>query len=105
MMKMLISLDEEKILNDGIYDLEYMWRLIDERFAEQKCVKEVQADDSVIYKGNPQRRDNFSAFGVLCKFLNNENWFVDNCKICKLFEEFENTQYSISVDCLARSSV
>ena len=105
MMKMLISLDEEKILSDGIYDIADMWKLIDEKFAEQKCVKEVQDDASVIYKGNPRRHDNFSAFGILCKFLNNAKWFVDNCKICKLFEEFENTKYSISVDCLARQSV
>lgn len=102
MMKMLIRLDEEKILKDGIYDLEGMWKLIDERFVEQMCIKEVQTDDSVVYKGNPKRKDNFSAFGILCRFFNNTKWFVENCKICKLFEEFENTKYSISVDCLAR---
>ena len=105
MIKMLISLDEEKILKDGIYDIDDMWNLIDERFAEQKCVKEIQADDSVVYTGNPQRWDNFSAFGILCKFLNNAKWFVDNCKTFRLCEEFENTKYSISVDCLVRQSM
>lgn len=102
---MIISLDKEKILKDGEYSLADMWRLLDERFAEQKCVKEVQSDGSVIYTGNPRTKDNFSAFGALCRFLNNAKWFVDNCKICRLSEEFENTGYSISVDCLARQSV
>lgn len=101
MMKMLISLDEEKILKDGIYDIADMWQSIDQRFAEQKCVKEIQSD-GVVYKGNPRGRDNFSAFGILCKFFNNAKWFVENCKTFKLCEEFENTKYSISVDCLVR---
>lgn len=104
MIKMQISLDEEKILRDGIYDLDNVWRMLDERFAEQNCVKEVQAD-GVIYKSNPREKDNFSVFGALCRFLNNAKWFVDNCKVCKLCEEFEDTKYSISVDCLVRQSV
>lgn len=101
MMKMLIQLDEEKIANDGLYELNDIWQQLDGKFAEQNCVKEVQADNSVIYRGNPFKKDHFSAFGALFRALTNSRWFTENCKVWKLCEEFENTNYSITVDCLA----
>ena len=32
MMKMLIQLDEERVVKDGKYKLEDMWRVIDAKF-------------------------------------------------------------------------
>ena len=47
MMKMLIQLDEEKVVKDGKYKLEDMWRVIDAKFDKYDCVKEIQSDGSV----------------------------------------------------------
>ena len=53
MMKMLIKLDEERVLRDGKYDLAAMWRKIDEHVATYNCIKEVQPGGGVLYSGNP----------------------------------------------------
>ncbi len=54
MMKMLIQLDEERVVKDGKYKLEDMWRVIDAKFDKHDCVKEIQPDGSMLYTGNPE---------------------------------------------------
>ena len=62
MMKMLIRLDEERVLSDGKYDLADMWRKIDELF-ENGCAKEVQSDGAVLYSGKVDK-DYFTCISI-----------------------------------------
>ena len=78
MMKMLIQLDEEKVLSDEKYALEDMWRVIDKQFAGE-CDKEVQPDGSVLYSGNPNK-DYFTRIGVAYVYLKRKKWFAEYCK-------------------------
>ncbi len=77
MMKMLIQLDEEKVLSDGKYALEDMWRIIDKQFAGE-CDKEVQPDGSVLYSGNPNK-DYFTRINLAAMYLKSRKWFAEYC--------------------------
>ena len=77
MMKMLIQLDEEKVLSDEKYALEDMWRIIDKQFAGE-CDKEVQPDGSVLYSGNPNK-DYYTKIMLAYMSLSDKKWFAEYC--------------------------
>lgn len=77
MMKMLIKLDEERVLRDGKYDLADMWRKIDEQF-ENGCVKEVQPDGSALYSGKADK-DYFTCISIAYIRLSSREWFAQYC--------------------------
>ena len=77
MMKMLIKLDEERVLSDRKYDLADMWRIVDEQF-ESACTKQVLADGAVLYSGKADK-DYFSCFGIAYVKLSNREWFARYC--------------------------
>ena len=52
MLKMLIKIDEERLVKDDRYDLDDYWESIDFRFKDN-CTKEVLPDGSVLYGGIP----------------------------------------------------
>lgn len=78
MMKMLIQLDEEKVLKDGKYDLDDMWRLIGKRFVEYGCTVERQSDGSVVYSGT-EYNDYYTAINLGINFLEVQPWFAKYC--------------------------
>ena len=56
MMKMLIQLDEERVVKDGKYKLEDMWRVIDAKFDKYDCVKEIQPQQHIHRKRHQSRK-------------------------------------------------
>lgn len=91
MMKMLIALDEERVKTDGIYDLADMWRLIDEKFAKYKCVKEVQSEGRVLYSGNPDY-DYYTCMGVSYVSLKKQKWFAKYCTEWILYDNDDDEE-------------
>ena len=79
MMKMLIQLDEERVIKDGKYKLEDMWRVIDAKFDKYDCVKEIQPDGSVLYTGNP-KKDYYTCITLAYLTLKGQKWFAKYCK-------------------------
>lgn len=77
MMKMLIQLDEERVIKDEKYDLSDMWRFIDEEF-EDECKKEVQPDGSVLYSGIPNK-NYYKRINVAAMILKGQKWFGEYC--------------------------
>lgn len=101
MMKMLIKLDEERVLRDGKYDLADMWRLIDEKFVGD-CVKEVQADGAVLYSGNPMR-DYYTRINLACLNLKQCHWFAQYCTKWIWYDNDDNEELPFQdIDVLAR---
>ena len=78
MMKMLIKLDEERVRRDGKYKLADMWRVIDAKFDKYDCIKERQADGSVLYSGNPNR-DYYTCINLAYLTLKGQRWFAEYC--------------------------
>ena len=77
MMKMLIKLDEERVLSDRKYDLADMWRIVDEQFAGA-CTKQVLADGAVLYSGKADK-DYFSCLSIAQIRLSDKEWFARYC--------------------------
>ena len=77
MMKMLIKLDEERVLSDRKYDLADMCRIVDEQFASV-CTKQVLADGAALYSGIADK-DYFSCFGIAYIKLSKREWFARYC--------------------------
>lgn len=77
MMKMLIQLDEERILREGKYDLNDMWRVIDKMF-ENGCTKSVQPNGEVLYSGDPMK-DYYTRINLAYLNLKHRPWFAKYC--------------------------
>ena len=103
MQKMLIQLDVEKIERERKYNLQDVWRLIDEIFAKGKCTKEIQSDGAVMYSGNPNRNNNLADFGLAYLLLQKRDWFVDNAKTWIWYNNDDDESLPFQdTDCLKR---
>ena len=101
MMKMLIQLDEERVLSDEKYALEDMWRIIDKQFAGE-CDKEVLPDGSVLYSGNPNK-DYFTRINLAAMYLKNRKWFAEYCKRWIWYDNDDNEELPFQdIDVLSR---
>ena len=69
MMKMLIKMDEGKIVQEGKYDLEKINAYLTKVFAKRNMKKD--ADDWYI-------NGNFTTCGSLIITLSKKDWFLDN---------------------------
>ena len=76
MQKMLIQLDEKKIIEDDEYFKEDLWKAIDKVFEERQCIKEINNDSSVTYCGNPNRDNYLADFSIAYMTLNSTKWFA-----------------------------
>ncbi len=102
MMKMLIQIDEQKVIADRKYNLEKMWAAIDAKFTKYNCIKERQSDGSVVYTGNPQY-DYFTGMGLAYLSLKKQQWFANYClKWVMLDNEDDETLPFQNIDMLAR---
>lgn len=88
MMKMLIKLDEERVLSDRKYDLADMWRIVDEQFASA-CTKQVLADGAALYSGIAEK-DYFSCIGIAYIKLSNREWFARYCSKWIMYDNDDN---------------
>ncbi len=77
MMKMLIQLDEERVIRDRKYNLAEMWRVIDAKFITD-CVKEYQTDGAALYSGDPHR-DYYTCINLATMYLKRQKWFANYC--------------------------
>lgn len=77
MMKMLIKLNEDKVKQDNIYNIDTMWKVIDNQFKEA-CTKEKQEDGAVIYSSIADK-DYFTCIGVAYIRLRHQEWFAKYC--------------------------
>ncbi|MDE7215219.1 MAG: hypothetical protein K2O08_00275 [Clostridia bacterium] len=102
MQKMLIQLDVEKIERDDKYDINRMWKLIDEVFIKHKCDKEKKIDGSIMYLGKPENDSNFGIFSSAYLILRQKRWFFENVKVWHWYDndDDETLPYQ-DMDCLA----
>ena len=102
MQKMLIQLDVEKIEREDKYDINKMWELIDEVFAERQCTKEVNADGSVMYTGTSKDDNYFGNFSSAYIILRQKRWFFENVKDWHWYDNDDDETLPFQdMDCLA----
>ncbi len=77
-MRMLIELDENKILNEGKYDLSKINAYLSKAFAKRNMSKD---------NANWYRNGNFTSCGSLILVLSQKDWFMDNVKQWLWYDE------------------
>lgn len=75
MLKMLIQIDEDRLVKDGHYKLQNYWDVIDRKFKDN-CTKEVLPDKSVLYSGIPGA-NYFKDIGSAYVSLSDAEWFAN----------------------------
>lgn len=75
MLKVEILMNEEKVINEDIYDLDKMYQIIDDLFAEYNLPKIAKGT----YVDN-KNKDDFGAMWIIMFRLLKENWFISNAK-------------------------
>ncbi len=93
MMKMLIKIDEQKVDEEGKYDLEDMWRLIDSLFTEKYHMFVERKDGTTIYTGN-ENYDYFSGIAIAFYRLREQEWFAHYCTEWKMLADWFNNEFA-----------
>lgn len=89
MLKLEIGFDEERILKDGKYDLDAMYKYLDKLFIHQGLQKDCTTNKSVFYKGTGKNTDMAAIFS--CVFhLEKKDWFMEYVNLWLLYDN-ENT--------------
>ena len=78
MMKMLIELDENKILSEGKYSLDKMNSFISAAFKNRNMVKDT---------GNWYANGDFTSCGSLALILSKKDWFMSNVQRWLWYDE------------------
>ena len=78
MMRMLVELDENKIVNDGKYSLSKINSYLSNAFAKRNMIK--NADNWYI-------NGNFTSCGSLALTLSRKDWFMNNVKQWLWYDE------------------
>ena len=76
MIKMIIKMNQDKILRDGDYTIDQVNSTIDRIFAE-KGMEKKEVDGRVEFCGH-ERTTDFAYFGKIMTGLKKQSWFIDN---------------------------
>ena len=102
MMKILIGLDEERVLRDGKYDLADLWRRIEEKFNRYHCLREVRPQGRVLYSGDPDH-DYFTCMGLSYLSLRKQGWFARYCSEWIMYDNDDDEELPLQeIDLLAK---
>lgn len=82
MMKMLIELDENKIMSDGKYDLDKINSYLSKAFAKRNMQKEAS---------NWYTNGTFTNCGSLILTLSQKDWFIENVKQWLWYDEDDDS--------------
>ena len=77
MLKMIIRLNEEKILNEKIYRLDGMYKAIHSAFKQMGFPRIYDTNNAIIYCDKGDSKD-FAKFGRIINTLKKKDWFLDN---------------------------
>ena len=75
MLKTEFKLNEERIIADGKYDPERIYKSVDNAFAKLNLVKTTLADGTLCFSGTGHR-DDYAHFGLLITSLARKDWFA-----------------------------
>lgn len=74
MLKLEIKLDDNKIIADKKYNLDSIYRVLDEAFARQGIRRTQDQDGTLYYIGASQK---YGSFGGIITSLHEKSWFMD----------------------------
>lgn len=85
MLKMVIRIDENKVITEKKYRLEGIYSTIDEGFMQMGFFRQVSEKNALVYCDNGNASD-FASFGIIVNTLKRETWFLENITEWSLYE-------------------
>lgn len=85
MLKMMISMNYDKIATEKRYSIDGIYATIDNLFSKLGLSRLERSQDGLIYHGNGNARD-YGRFGRVVNTLKRQAWFMDNVDEWRLFD-------------------
>lgn len=85
MLKMVIRIDENKVLTEKKYRLDGIYSTINCAFMRRGFKRQASEKDALVYCSNGKASD-FASFGIIVNTLKRETWFLENITEWGLYE-------------------
>ena len=85
MLKMVIRIDENKVLTEKKYRLDGIYSTINCAFMRRGFKRQASEKDALVYCSNGKASD-FASFGIIVNTLKRETWFLENITEWSLYE-------------------
>ena len=85
MLKMVIRMNQNKIIIEKKYKLEGIYSTIDNAFIQMGFPRQASEKDTLIYCDNGSARD-YGRFGRIVNTLKRQTWFIENVEEWNLYE-------------------
>ncbi len=79
MIKMIIQMDNQKIIENSDYSVEQIYNALDKIFKQKGIDKRIMNVGIIEYIGSGKMTD-FANFGKIMLGLKNQEWFMNNAK-------------------------
>lgn len=89
---MLLQFDEKKINSENQHTVAEIWKIVDDTFEKFNCIREPQADGSVMYYENQNSEDSYADFSYVLIELASNAVVVSNCSKWIWFDDEENDE-------------
>ena len=80
MLKMIIRMNDDKITHENKYNLEGIYKAIDNTFFNMGFHRAMNDSDYLVYCDNGNSRD-YGLFGRIVNFLKKQTWFMENVSV------------------------
>lgn len=85
MLKMVIRINENKVIAEKKYRLGGIYSIIDNAFMQMGFLRQVSEKDALVYCDNGNASD-YASFGIIVNTLKRQTWFLDNITEWSLYE-------------------
>ena len=85
MLKMMIRMNDDKIIKEKKYHLDGIYSTINNTFLTMGFPRVEDGSDALVYRDCGRARD-FSLFGKIVNTLKKQTWFMDNVAVWRLYD-------------------
>ena len=85
MLKMMIRMNDDKIIKEKKYHLDGIYSTINNTFLTMGFPRVEDGSDALVYHDCGRARD-FSLFGKIVNTLKKQTWFMDNVAVWRLYD-------------------
>ena len=85
MLKMMIRMNDDKIIKEKKYHLDGIYSTIYNTFLTMGFPRVEDGSDALVYRDCGRARD-FSLFGKIVNTLKKQTWFMDNVAVWRLYD-------------------
>ena len=85
MLKMMIRMNDDKIIKEKKYHLDGIYSTINNTFLTMGFPRVEDGSDALVYRDCGRARD-FRLFGKIVNTLKKQTWFMDNVAVWRLYD-------------------